>query len=95
MVLPSTFRDWMYGASAAAPFARISMSLPCGRSMTTRGNSGEARTSSAREGTCGYMPSAEKTYQDDIAPRSSLPGMPPGCVDHSFVIAARTVSCVL
>ncbi len=85
----------MYGAPAAAPVARTEMSLPCGRLISTRGNSGEARTSSAREGTCGYMPRAEKTYQDDIAPRSSLPGIPPGPVDHSRRMAARTVSCVL
>ena len=85
----------MYGASAAAPFARMEMSLPWGRSISMRGNSGEARASSARDGTWGYMPSAEKTYQEDIAPRSSLPGMPAGSVDHSCRIAARTVSCVL
>ncbi len=95
LVRPLTFRDWMYGASVAAPFARMEMSSPCGRLISMRSNSGEARVSSAREGTCGYMPSAEKTYQDDISPRSSLPGMPAGSVVQSCFMAALTVSWVL
>lgn len=95
LVRPLTAREWTYGVFAAACGAWIEMSLPCGRLISILGNRGDARTSSARDGTWGYMPSAAKTYQEDIAPRSSLPGMPPGRVDQRLVIAARTVSCVL
>ena len=99
LLRPFTRRLCTNGVSVAACGARIVMARPWSRSesrwMTANGNSGLARTSSARLGTCGYRPSAANTYQDDISPRSSLPGMPPGEVDHSVFTTCRTVSCVL
>src|SRR5690349_7780651 len=40
LVRPLTFRERMYGASAAAPAARMEMSLPLGLLISMRGNIG-------------------------------------------------------
>ena len=43
----------------------------------------------------GNMPLAANTYHEDMAPRSSLPGMPWGLSFHNVFMAWRTVACVL
>ena len=63
--------------------------------MTTFENSGVESTISARPGIAGYMPIAANAYQDDIVPRSSLPGMPRVVVVQSVSRIWRTTSCVL
>src|SRR5262245_17277421 len=63
--------------------------------MTTFENSGLPRIISARPGIIGYIPIEEKTYQADIVPRSSLPGMPRVVVVHSVSSTWRTTCCVL
>ena len=41
-------------------------------------------------GVGGYMPIADHTYQADVAPRSSLPGSPPGPLVNDSAITRRT-----
>ncbi len=45
-------------------------------------------------GVSGYMPSDDQTYQELIAPRSSLPKEPTGALKYSFCCAWRTASWV-
>src|ERR1700710_3154076 len=68
---------------------------PLLRWMTALVNKGEPSTSSARPGISGYMPRAAKTYQEDIVPRSSLPGMPRVVVVHNVDSIWLTTCCVL
>ena len=83
-----------YGRSAAAPGASMTMRRPEPASISACGNSGEPRTSSGTPGVCGYSPSAAHTYQELIAPTSSLPGSPPGVAWYSCVMMRRTVAWV-
>jgi hypothetical protein len=45
-------------------------------------------------GVAGYMPMAAKTTHEEVAPRSSLPGMPPGVAVKSSVSTRRVMCCV-
>src|SRR5690349_11263709 len=63
--------------------------------MITWLNSGLDSSSSARPGVSGCRPIADQTYQADMAPRSSWPGMPPGVADQSVVSTCRMVSWAL
>src|SRR5205814_4004177 len=92
---PSTRRAWTYLASAEAAGASMTIRCPEPRVMTTCGNRGLARTSSARPGICGYMPRAAHTYHAEVAPRSSLPGRPSGVGWNSSSAERRTTSWVL
>ena len=91
---PSTRRACTYGRSAAAPGASTTIRRPGPASTSACGNSGEPSTSSGTPGVCGYSPSADHTYQELIAPTSSLPGSPPGVALYSSVMMRRTVAWV-
>src|SRR2546423_12920640 len=58
----------------------LMVTLPPGRWMRTDGNDGPCMASVSAPGVAGYMPSTDHTYHADVAPRSSLPGSPPGAV---------------
>jgi hypothetical protein len=88
---PSAVRPVTYGLPA--PLASIVRS-PSAPWMTARGNCGAPSTTMGTPGVCGYTPSAAHTYQELIAPRSSLPGSPPGAVEYSWLVISWTTCCV-
>jgi hypothetical protein len=67
-----------YGVLSPAAGALMLIAPPLPRWTTACWNSGLPSARSARPGVTGNTPSADHTYQDDIAPRSSLPGSPFG-----------------
>src|SRR5690348_2768620 len=69
--------------------------LPWVRWMMIFEKRGLPSTSSARPGISGYIPIADQTYQEDISPRSSLPGMPFGELVHIVFRTLRIASCAL
>src|SRR5215216_2395566 len=69
-------------------------SVPLGRVIVMDGNSGPCSASTSAPGVGGYMPRADHTYQADVAPRSSLPGRPPGPVVNDSLITRRTAELV-
>ena len=64
--------DWMYGLLGEAPGALIVMVLPFPRCTIDSGKAGPLMSSWALPGMVGYMPSADHTYMEESAPRSSL-----------------------
>src|SRR4051794_4654393 len=92
--LPLTARDCTYGASGAACGALICTALPLARVTLATGNAGLPSTRVSAPGVSGYMPSSDQTYQELIAPRSSLPKEPTGALKYSFCWASRTAACV-
>src|SRR5437899_7566064 len=82
-------------ACADAFAAEIVRVLPLASVTTALVKTGLPSTSVSVPGVSGYMPSSLQTYQELIAPRSSLPNWPTGASKYSFCCAARTVCCVL
>src|SRR5258708_38411170 len=78
-----TFRLCTSYVVAEAPGALIVITWPLGRCTVMPGKSGLARTRFAVPGVSGNIPSVAKTYQADIVPRSSLPGIPPGQIGRA------------
>src|SRR6267142_3842691 len=74
--LPLTIMLWTYLASREAWLASMVMIFPSGRCNTALGNNGLSTVTPPTPGISGYIPSAVKIYQADIAPLSSSPGMP-------------------
>src|SRR5215471_14975967 len=94
VALPLTLSPCTYGMASPAPGALITTLRPGPPSITACENSGEFTDSNGVPATCGYTPSDAHTYHDDIAPRSSLPGSPPGVGVYSSDWMRRTVACV-
>src|SRR5246127_3513033 len=91
---PSMLRPLMYFRPFDAPGAEILMDLPAGSAISARSNSGVLTVRSAVPGVIGYRPRAAQTYQLDSAPRSSLPGSPPGVGRNKSLRTRSTVSWV-
>src|SRR5271166_1999156 len=84
----------MYFMPFDAPGAEILMDLPAGSAISARSNSGVLTVRSGVPGVIGYRPRAAQTYQLDSAPRSSLPGSPPGVGRNKSLRTRSTVSWV-
>src|ERR1035437_10216742 len=85
--LPFSASDRMLRACVVA-LVEIASVAPCPSVIDARGKSGFMIASPGTPGIAGYRPSAPQTYHDDIAPRSSFPGRPPG-VGANNVVKAR------
>src|SRR6185437_16445906 len=93
VVCPSTRRAWMYGAASPA-FGALIVSVLAPAWTTAEVNNGALSASIGTPGVCGYRPSVAQTYQELMAPRSSLPGSPPGVGEYSAETICRTTRCV-
>jgi hypothetical protein len=75
---------------------RARKSSPCRREDSfTEEKSGEVSAGVPVPEVVGYVPIADQTYHELNAPRSSLPGSPPGVLLYTVVSVLRTISCVL
>ena len=68
--------------------------FPCGKRYSARSKSGVFTVRIGVPGVLGYSPRAAQTYQLDSAPRSSLPGSPPGVGPNSWLRTRSTVCWV-
>src|SRR5690242_14289194 len=92
--LPFTLRLWTYGVSSAASGALMVSVLPPARCRAAFWKTGLPNTSVGVPGVSGYMPSSDQTYQELMAPRSSLPNWPTGASKYSCCWAWRTTCWV-
>ncbi len=90
---PCTLRPRTYRLPSFAPAAVTATVRPSPRWIRAASNAGAFTVSTSVPGVVGKSPRAAQTYQDDCAPRSSLPGSAlSGSVPKSVVRISSTTS---